>query len=305
MSETSRPVVAVEAHGLSKSFGPIEALQALDLQVPAGAVYALVGPNGAGKTTTFKILLGLVSPDRGGMTVFGRDVVRDGPAVRSGIGYVPEAHDAGYKWLRVRDLLRHHATYYPSWDDAYAQKLLGEFQINPLQRFGNLSKGQARRTQLVMALASRPRLLLLDEPTDGLDPASREHVIGVLAEQLSQFDVTVLVATHLVHVVDTLVDHMGVLTAGRMKAQWDRATLATMLREYQAEIPEGWSPPDELNGSVLRRKGGEREIAWAVWGGEDGVTAKLNASGAQVRSVRPLTLEESAVVMINAGGWTP
>ncbi|MYF62611.1 MAG: ABC transporter ATP-binding protein, partial [Gammaproteobacteria bacterium] len=165
---------AVTTRGLAKRFGSTRALDGLDLQVPEGAVYVLVGPNGAGKSTLIRTLVGLVRYQAGTVSVLGRDPADRGAEVRAGIGYVPEDYRVGYAWMTVGRLLEHQAVYHPSWDAVYARELRTRYGIDPGRKCHTLSKGQSRRVQLVLALAHRPPLLLLDEPTDGLDHVVRD-----------------------------------------------------------------------------------------------------------------------------------
>ncbi|HEX2186086.1 MAG TPA: ABC transporter ATP-binding protein, partial [Chloroflexota bacterium] len=242
--------LSVRTDGLAKRFGPEFSLADVGLQVPEGAVYVLVGPNGAGKTTTLKILLGLLRPDAGVVDVLGMDPRAQGPRVRAQVGYVPERTDWGYPWMRVGRMLEHHAVYFPAWDAAYAARLARAFELPLHKPLGKLSKGLARRVHLTLALAHRPPLLLLDEPTDGLDPVMRDETLGMLAEHVAETGCTVLVSTHLVHEVDRLADHLGVIQGGRLTAQLARDTLHRMLRRYRADIPEGWRGVPDLDGTV-------------------------------------------------------
>jgi ABC-2 type transport system ATP-binding protein len=293
--------LAVETRGLAKRFGKLTALDGVDLQVPRGAVYVLVGPNGAGKSTTLGTLLDLVRPDAGTVRVLGMEPRAQGPKVRAQVGYVPERPDWGHGWMRVGRLLRHHARFYPSWDDEYAAHLARAFDLRPDRPLGRLSKGQARRVHLTLALAHRPPLLVLDEPTDGLDPVMRDETLGLLAEHVAETGATVLISTHLVHEVDRLADHVGVLRGGRLSAQTTRGELHRMLRRYRAEVPDGWQGAPDLNGAVVRRGGVGREIQWSVWGDEREVVRSLSAAGATVRDAAPLTLEDAAVALLSHG----
>lgn len=290
---------AVATQALSKRFGRDTALNGVDLQVPEGAVYVLVGPNGAGKTTTLRTLLDLVRADSGVAEVFGMNPRANGPAIRAQVGYVPERHDWGYGWMRVGRLLEHHATYFPTWDREYADQLARAFDLRLDRKFGKLSKGQARRVQLAMALAHRPRLLILDEPTDGLDPVMRDETLGLLVEHISETPTTVLISTHLVHEVDRLADHLGVMRDGKLTAQLRRDELHRMLRRYRADVPDGFSEVPGLNGTVVRRSGIGREIQWSVWGEEAEVTRHLANAGATVRDAAPLTLEDAAIALLS------
>ncbi len=285
--------LAVNISDLCKSFGAKDALRDLRLEVPEGSFYVLVGPNGAGKTTTLRMLLDLLPADSGTVQVLGASATREGAWVRAQIGYVPDTHNFGYPELKVGSLLRHHRYYFPAWDDVYAQRLLKEFEISPGDTFGSLSKGQARRVQMVQALAHRPPLLVLDEPTDGLDPLARDHLLGLLTDHLAQTPTTVLLSTHQVHELEGLGDHLGVIRKGRLVAQIPRPLLHRQLHRLTAEIPTDWQCPEELSEAVLLRQSQGREISWTVWGEAERLSTLLTSSGGSLLHVDPLNLEEA------------
>ncbi|MDX1623591.1 MAG: ABC transporter ATP-binding protein [Gemmatimonadota bacterium] len=296
-TELDRMSLTVETESLTKRFGAKEALRGLDLQVPEGAVYLLVGPNGAGKTTTLRILMNLLKADSGAARVLSFDPRRDGPEVRARTGYVPERHDRGYPWMTVARTIEHHAAYRPGWDAAYANRLAEVFEIEAEREFGDLSKGQARRVQLLLALAHRPPLLLLDEPTDGLDPVMRDVTLGLLAEHVAESPTTLLISTHRVYEMERMADHVGVLHEGRLLAQTSRERLHRMLRRYLLQIPERWEREPDLDG-VVRKSGNGREVQWTVWGEEAEVSDRLARAGATVREVVPLTLDEATITLL-------
>jgi ABC-2 type transport system ATP-binding protein len=296
------PDLAVTADALIKRYGARTALERLDLTVPRGSVFALVGPNGSGKTTTFRILLDAIRSDGGEARVLGLDPRAAGPQVRAALGYVPEQYDFGYRWMRVGRLLRHHAAYHPDWDEAYADRLVGGLGVQLKPRFGRLSKGEARRVQLVMALAHRPPLLVLDEPLDGLDPLAREQVLGLLADHIAATPTTVLVATHLIHLVERLTDCLGVLRHGRCVAQMRRADLERGLKSYRAGVGDGWTAPADVADRVVRKNVTGSDIDWAIWGDEQKVRGMLAASGATVREVRPVSLEDAVIALLSGPG---
>ena len=293
---------AITTRGVAKRFGRQVALRDLTLDVPLGAVYLLVGPNGAGKSTTLKVLLDLARADHGAAEVLGLDVRADAPLVRANIGYVPERHDWGHGWMRVGRLLEHHAAYHATWDRVYAARLTELFELVLDRPLRKLSKGQARRVHLVMALAHRPPLLLLDEPTDGLDPVMRDEVLGVLAQHLSESPTTVLLSTHHVTEVETIADHIGVLRDGELRAQVPLAELGKRLRRYRTEVPAGWTGTAALNGAVLRRVVTQREVQWTVWGDEPEIARQLTASGVVVRDSAPLSLHEATLALLDPRG---
>ena len=297
-SNASAGSLAVVTHGLSKRYGRTPALDRVDLRVPDGAVYVLVGVNGAGKSTLFKLLMNLERPDAGTAAVFGLDTGREGPEARAQVGYVPERQDAPYRSMTCARLLRHASAFYPQWDHAYADHLVRALGVPMEQRVGGLSKGETRRLQLVLALAHRPPLLLLDEPTDGLDPVVRRRTLTLLAEHLADAPTTVLIATHHVQELESLADHVGVLRDGRLVAQMPREELLRTVRSYQFEVPDGWEAPRDLQATALRRSSAGRDVRCTIVGEESEVERRLVAAGARVRQVSTLALEDAALAFL-------
>ncbi len=289
---------AITTRDLVKFYGKNRALDGLDLTVPDGAVYLMVGPNGSGKTTTMKIMLDLIRADSGHAEVFSLSPAIRGAGVRAAIGYVPEGRIPGYEWMQVGLLLRHHSSYYPSWDSDYADSLIKKLEIDLRKKFRKLSKGESRRVQLVMALAHHPPLLLLDEPMDGLDPLVRDRVIEILIDHISETSATVLASTHHIQELDKLGDHMGVLFEGKLLSQNRREEIHTSLKRYLLEVPGDWNGAPDLRDAVVHSNGTGPEISWEIWGDETAVTENLKAAGTIVRSVVPLRLEEAAVAIL-------
>lgn len=289
---------AVATHDLSLRYGKQVALDGVELRIPEGAVYVLAGANGAGKSSAMKTLLNLERPHAGRAEVFGLDTIADGPRVRAQIGYIAESHEHPYSWLTGARLMQYAATHYPAWDQAYAARLVEILGVRPERKVGTLSKGESRRLQFVLALAHRPPLLLLDEPTDGLDPVVRNRTLAQLAEHLADAPTTVVISTHHIHEIESLADHVGVLNAGRLVAQMSRDELRRTVLRYRLEVPELWQPPAELRIATLRRSRGGREAQWTLAGEERDVTARLTAAGATVRDVTPLALEEAALAFL-------
>lgn len=273
---------AVRTNGLAKHFRRHRALDGVDFAVPDGAFYVLVGPNGAGKTTFFKLLLELIVPTAGSIDVLGMDPVKQGARVRAHVGYVPESSQDMYTWMDVNAALDFHRRYFPAWDEQYAASLMQRLEVKQgkLQR---LSKGEARRVQLVMALAHRPPILLLDEPSDGLDPIGREILYGILADHMATTPTTIIVSTHLVFELERLADHIAVLNGGKLTAQVSITDLHSHFKRY-----------------VLHGGGenGAREHARTLWGDEAEVAAGLMRDGVVIRDVRPLTLQEATIAFL-------
>jgi ABC-2 type transport system ATP-binding protein len=242
----------VATDNLTKGFGERRVLSDVALKVPTGSAYLLLGRNGAGKSTLLRILLGLMRVDTGTASVCGLDPARDAASVRANIGYVPEQTDWGHRWMRVGRLLQHHASYFEAWSHEYEQRLTDTLEIDRHKRMSALSKGEMRRVHLVMALAHRPPLLMLDEPIDGLDERAREDVIEMLVAHRREFATTIVIATHYVGDVVGFVDHVGLLRDGQLALQ---RTVADLLAHPSAGVGsagEKARPLAEMAAMLLR-----------------------------------------------------
>lgn len=209
----AEPVIAVS--DLTRRFGTRDALSSVTLSIPRGGVYGLVGANGAGKTTLIRHILGLLRAQEGTVRVFGRDPVADPAGVLSRIGYLSEENDLP-GWMRISELLRYSRAFYPAWDDAYAAELRETFGLDPSAKVGTLSKGQKARAGLVVALAYRPELLLLDEPSSGLDPIVRRDILGAILRTIADEGRTVLFSSHLLDEVEQVADHVTMIRQGKI-----------------------------------------------------------------------------------------
>jgi ABC-2 type transport system ATP-binding protein len=289
---------AIRTSGLSKRYGARTALNGLDLVVPEGSIYLLAGPNGSGKSTAMRQLLHLEQPDAGTIEVLGCDVRRDAARARARIGYVADEGVTPYKWLRVGDLIAYHARYYPTWDAAYAARLVAEFKIDLQPRVSVLSRGQTRRIAFVLALAHRPALLLFDEPTDALDPVARDRLLRRIAAHAADTPTTLLISTHLIYEVERLADQVGIIQEGKMAAQLSRERLRTHLNRYRFDAPDAWRPPDAAPGTVFARSARGRENDWTIWGDQQAIREMLYQTGTEIRSITPLTLADAVIALL-------
>lgn len=212
-STVSESVITVAE--LTRRFGAKTALASVSLSIRRGAVYGLVGANGAGKTTLIKHILGLLRAESGSVRVFGLDPVADPVGVLSRIGYLSEEHDLP-GWMRVDELMRYSRAFYPAWDDAYAEELRQAFALDPTATIRILSKGQKARLGLLVALAYRPELLVLDEPSTGLDPVVRRDILDAIMRTIADEGRTVLFSSHLLDEVERVADHVTMINEGRI-----------------------------------------------------------------------------------------
>jgi ABC-2 type transport system ATP-binding protein len=230
----------VEVSDLTRRFGARTALASVSLSLSRGAVYGLVGANGAGKTTLIRHVLGLLRAESGSVRVFGLDPVADPVGVLSRIGYLSEENDIP-GWMRVDEIIRYSRAFYPAWDDVYAEELRQKFALDPAAKIRNLSKGQKARVGLLIALAYRPELLVLDEPSSGLDPIVRRDILGAVVRTIADEGRTVLFSSHLLEEVEQVADHVTMIHQGTI-------ALSAPLREIKESHRVGERVPtlDEI-----------------------------------------------------------
>jgi ABC-2 type transport system ATP-binding protein len=232
---------------LSKSYGKVQVLNALDFEVPEGSVFGLIGPNGAGKTTTIKIMMNILRPTSGRVEILGIDSRRLGPDDLTKIGYVSENQEMP-GWMTVKYLMDYLKPFYPTWDDARAAELVREFEL-PLDReISKFSRGMWMKAALASSLAYRPRLLVLDEPFTGLDPLVREDLINGLIK--SAAETTIFLSSHDLGEIESFASHVCYLDAGRMRFSEEMSSLTARFRQVEVTLkksnPETEWPPEWL-----------------------------------------------------------
>jgi len=206
---------AIQIHSLTRRFEGRAVLDNVSLQLPRGIVFGLVGENGAGKTTLIKHLLGLLKAEQGSVRVFGLDPVTDPVGVLGRVGYLSENRDLP-DWMRLDELLRYTQAFYSRWDSDYAEQLRAQFCLQPSARIRNLSRGESAKAGLLLALAHRPELLLLDEPSSGLDPVVRRDILGAIIRTVAEEGRTVLFSSHLLEEVERISDQVAMLHQGKV-----------------------------------------------------------------------------------------
>ncbi|HEY3244943.1 MAG TPA: ABC transporter ATP-binding protein, partial [Phycisphaerae bacterium] len=187
---------AIDISGVRKRFGRREVLKGVDLSVPRGSIFGLLGRNGAGKSTLIKAMLGLLKFDGGKCRVLGIDTAVDPVGIRRRVGYMAE-NQSMYGWMTVRQIIDWVGKFYPTWDKPLAAELQDHFALDGTQKVGALSKGQTSKLALLLALAHRPELVVLDDPTLGLDPIARKDFLREVIGQLQQRGITVFFSSHL------------------------------------------------------------------------------------------------------------
>ncbi|MHC4214167.1 MAG: ABC transporter ATP-binding protein [Planctomycetota bacterium] len=204
---------AIEIEGLKFAYGRDRVLKGVDLQVPEGSIFGFLGRNGAGKTTTIKLLLGLLKPNEGFCRIEGIDSHKDSISVRRIVGYMAEDQQM-YGWMSIEQIVKWVASFYPDWDDKFTNKLLDMLQLPRKNKVKTLSKGQNSRLALLLALGHRPKVVILDDPTLGLDPIARKEFLRYVIGILQTKGITVFFSSHLLYEIEPVADHIAILDKG-------------------------------------------------------------------------------------------
>ena len=278
---------ALEIRGLEKSFKNFT-LGPLDMTVPRGSIYALIGPNGAGKTTTFDLVFGMGAKKAGSIRVLGLDHLRDEVAMKEQVAYV--GPDMAFKsWPRIRSVLRFVRGFHATWDDEYCDRLLDTFELSPKGSPALLSFGSRTKLALVLALAWRPKLLMLDEPTVGLDPIAKQFVFSELLSIVADGIRTVVISSHNLTDMERFADRVGLIRSGRMIFEGEMGTLVDRFR--MVDFTAASAPRLEGRAGVfVQQRDPDR---WrALVDRETAPAEALVARGAQQLSESPVTLED-------------
>jgi ABC-2 type transport system ATP-binding protein len=285
---------AIKLEGVTKRYRYF-ALDNIDLQVPAGEIMGLIGPNGAGKSTTIRILLGLVHQDSGNVRVLGHRMPAEQIEAKWNIGFASEdmrlygTMSLGWHMNFIRSV-------YPKWDVKYAQLLVKRFGLNVEQKIKGFSHGQRVKAMLLLVLARCPRLLVLDEPTTGLDPVARHEILRELTSVMKDEGRSILFSSHNTQDVEQISDRITFIDRGRIIDSMDKETYLDRWRRLRLEVPAGIELP-ALPGIIDIRQDGRIAIATA----NDFVPDLANAyenTGARVQSIENMTLEEIFVAKV-------
>ncbi len=244
---------AVHTYELTKTFnGKIVAVSGLNLSVPYGAVYGLIGRNGAGKTTTLRLLMGLLRPDHGSAHLLSHDLWNTSRHVRQRIAYVSQSQLLP-GWMSLNDLCRLHAYYYPSWDGEFAKRIIKLWELPNDRPISQLSGGQQRQAAIILALSSRPELLLLDEPAAGLDPVARRALLNGIVEVLAYTsNCTVLFSTHIISDLERIADTIGIMDRGRLMMSSKLSDLIERTKRVQVVFDQKDPPLDFSIPGIIR-----------------------------------------------------
>ncbi|MHB1191466.1 MAG: ABC transporter ATP-binding protein [Longimicrobiales bacterium] len=291
---------AIELSGLGWKADRAFSLRDISLRVPVGSIYGFLGPNGSGKTTTIRMCLGMMKPDRGEIRVLGLDVPRDLPRILASVGYVPERPHV-YPALTVAEQVRYHASFFKPWDEGWAKELTERLGLDPTRRISRMSKGETGKLLLLLALSQRPSLLVLDEPTDGLDPVVRRDVLTAVLDYVGETNATVFISSHLVHELERICDWVGVMDDGALIAELPMQTFKNGIKRIK--VAGAPAEPADAPFTILSRdqaNGTPATETWVVRGWQDSMRAWFESSGAVLRDIVDLDLEDGFVELLRS-----
>lgn len=292
---TSTPPI-VEIRRVTRRFGDKTALNDVSLTVPRGGVFGLIGGNGAGKTTLIRHILGLFKPQHGTVQVFGQDPIQNPVGTLGRIGYLSEDRDLP-DWMRVGELMSYTRAFFPNWDEAYAEELRDAFDLDPKVVVKNLSRGQRARAGLLVALAHRPELLVLDEPSSGLDPVVRRDILGAIIRTIADEGRTVLFSSHLLDEVERVADRVAIIHLGQILLTSSMDEIKDQHRRLTLRFGQPVEHPPSLVGT-LSFAGSGNEWTYVCNGESRQLHHAAEALGATVVDDAALTLDEIFVSRI-------
>ncbi len=291
---------AIELDDVSWRPGKSFALQALSLRVPSGSIYGFLGPNGSGKTSTIRLFMGMLKPDGGSIRILSMHVPHDMPRILARVGYVPERPHV-YPAFTVREQVRYHSSFFKLWDSGWAEELTQRLALDPERKISRMSKGEIGKLLILLALSQRPDLLVLDEPTDGLDPVVRRDVFTAVLDYVGETGATVFISSHLVHELERICDWVGVLDDGRLVAELPMTQFKNGIKRIRVSGVQ--AVPTDPPFTVLAREHGNGAGSgetWTVRGWEEPMRAYFDGVGLTLRDVIDLDLEEGFVELLRS-----
>jgi ABC-2 type transport system ATP-binding protein len=286
--------LAIEMSGVRKNY-PFFSLDNIDLKVPEGQIMGLIGPNGAGKSTTIRILMGLVHQDCGEVRVLGHSMPAEQVAAKWDIGFASEDMRL-YEPMTLGWHMQFIQSIYPNWDAPYAQLLLKRFGLRAEQKIKGLSHGQRVKATLLLVFARRPKLLVLDEPTTGLDPVARHEVLRELTNVMADEGRSILFSSHNTQDVEQISDQITFIDRGRIIDSMDKEMYLDRWRRLRLEVPAGIELP-ALPGIIDVKQDGRLAVATAN-AFVPGLANAYENTGARVHRIETMTLEEIFVANV-------
>jgi ABC-2 type transport system ATP-binding protein len=283
----------IETEQLCKSYKGVPALRGLDLAVPAGSIFGFLGRNGAGKTTTIKTLLGLLHSDSGSARIFGIPVLdadRSVP-IRRRIGFVTEDKEL-YPYMTVGQIIQFTRPFFPKWRSDLERRYLEMFELPLKKKIPDLSKGMRSKLMLLLAISRGAELLILDEPTDGLDPAAIEDVLKELVALTASSEITIFFSSHQLSEVERIADNIGIIDRGKLVVSGALDDMKARYQRLHVTLADGAQAPANWGDVVVSARQEGRVVSILASRNADAIAERARAiPGAQVERF-PVTLSD-------------
>ncbi len=280
----------VEVSNLQRCFADKQALAGVSLDIKKGEVFGIVGENGAGKTTLIKHLLGMYKAQQGSVRLFGKDPVAEPESVLVEMGYLSEEPDLP-AWMTVEELLHFSASFYPRWDQQYAEQLIIDFRLDTSKKVQELSKGQRARVGLVIAQAYRPEILLLDEPSSGLDPIVRKDILSAIIKNVAEEGRSVIFSSHLLDEIERVCDRIVMIHQGQVILSGALEDILTSHHIINGKLSGPTETAITLE-QLHKITNFGPEVALELAGELTAITQGLEQQGFEIVSHRYMTLDE-------------
>lgn len=249
-SERPTTPVVLDLQSLNKSFGSLAVLDGLNLSVQQGEVFGFLGRNGAGKSTAIRMIMGITRADAGSISIFGQSLHSDLIATRQRIGYVAQDQNM-YPWMSPKVISKFVRGFYPRWDETRFKQLMNDFGLPPTRKIGTFSGGMKAKLALTLALSTRPELLILDEPTAGMDPVARREFLDLVRDQTAGDGTTTFFSTHLIDEIEAIADRIAIVEAGRTMYEGELDPLRNSIGTWSIGMDDYVA--DSLPGEFARR----------------------------------------------------
>ena len=280
----------LRVNNLHKSFGRKRVLKDFNMTLKQGQVYGLLGINGEGKTTLIRMIMGIIPGDKGEILYKGNKIKFNGPHYKKEVGYIPE-ESIFFGWMAIKELMDFNSSFYPKWNAQKAKALLDRFDLDGKLKIKNLSRGMKLKVGLIVALAAEPELLILDDPTSGMDvPTRHDFLKGIIQEILEQ-GTTILFSSHLVHELEGIIDHLGILHSGQLileeNFEWVKNNAKKVHLAFDGSVPEAVN----IDGVLTKQTDGN-SCEFGIYPWSDDVKKSLEALHPTKVNIESMTLEE-------------
>lgn len=287
----------LKVENLYKNFGRKKVLEDFNMTLEKGKAYGLLGRNGEGKTTLIRMIMGVIPSDKGEIFYKGKRIRFSDTSYKSEVGYIAE-ESIFFSWMTIKGLMDFNSSFYPKWNAQKANKFLKRFSLDKKMQIKNLSRGMKLKLGLIIALASEPELLILDDPTSGLDVPTRHDFLKDIIREILEFGTTILFSSHLVHELEGVIEHLSILHHGNLIVDEDFQKIKNSIKRVHILFDE--PPPDKIKieGILTEQTDGNRKVL-VIYPWNEEKENKIMSSTSAHLEIEPLSLEEIFISFVS------